>query len=92
MTARFKDRSIPDGEPGQVLVLSTPSMGNRQKDYIGVKDVEERLGVGTDKAYELLRSWKALLKVEGRDKLDLPAKITVEDYCHVLGLDIRRFL
>ena len=92
MTARFNDRSIPDGEPGQVQVLRAPLIMNRQKDYIGVKDVEVRLGVGSDKAYELLRSWKALLKAEGRDRLDLPAKITVEDYCYVLGLDIRRFL
>ena len=88
----FKDSSISDGEPGEVRVLPTPLIMNRQKDYIGVEDVEVRLGVRKDKAYELLRSWKALLKVEGRDRLDLPAKITVEDYCHVLGLDIRRFL
>ena len=65
---------------------------NLYKDYIGVEDVQDRLGVGQAKAYELLKSWKFQLRKEGRDKLDLPAKITVEDYCHVLGLDIRRFL
>ena len=61
------------------------------KDFIGVEDVEERLGVRKDKAYELLRSWKATLKEDHRDWLNLPAKITIEDYCYVLGLDIRRF-
>ena len=59
--------------------------------YIGVEEVKARLGVKEAKAYELLKAWKYQLKQEGRDKLDLPAKITIEDYCHVLGLDIRRF-
>ncbi len=61
------------------------------RDYIGVEEVKARLGVKEAKAYELLKAWKYKLKQEGRDKLDLPAKITIEDYCHVLGLDIRRF-
>lgn len=62
------------------------------RDYIGVEEVKARLGVKEAKAYELLKAWKWQLQKEGRDKLNLPAKITVEDYCHVLGLDIRRFL
>ncbi|MCR4726333.1 MAG: hypothetical protein K5753_03840 [Clostridia bacterium] len=61
------------------------------RDYIGVEEVMARLGVKEAKAYEMLRVWKFQLRKEGRDKLDLPAKITIEDYCHVLGLDIRRF-
>lgn len=61
------------------------------QDFIGVEEVKARLGVKQAKAYELLKAWKYQLKHEGRDKLDLPAKITIEDYCHVLGLDIRRF-
>lgn len=65
---------------------STSEFKNR--DIVTANDVSERFGVCYTTATELIKTWKLQLKRVGRDRLDLSAKLTKDDYAYILGIDI----